>query len=214
MKCVLCDQRKAKRACPACAGTLCARCCGEKRVLELDCPETCLYLKAGREYESKDFGKLLQSRDPQQQEKIKRILAENQDVVAHLEYTIAQHHLSSRDLTDGDVSGAVRILLEAYRTEDKGILYERDSEDLRVETLRRELREVLEAYRNPMGKEAEGIVDSGRSRVALRNVVECLEFIEDMIALYSDGRDADSRYVDFLARMTPRKESTSSIIIP
>lgn len=214
MKCTVCEKRKAKRDCPAKNGFICPLCCGEKRALEIDCPETCGYLKAGREHESAEFGKLLRSQDPAQQEQNRRILSENQDTVAHLEYTIAQHRLSSRDLSDSDVSRAIDILLEAYRTEDKGILYERDSEDLRVESLRRELREVVEAYRNPESDEAKGIVDPSHSRLRLQNAIECLELIRTMIEIYSSKSHSGGSYVDFLARMTPRRESKSSIILP
>ena len=216
MKCTVCNKRKAKRPCPALGrdGIICPLCCGEKRVLELDCPETCEYLKAGREHESAEFSKRLRSQDPAEQEKSRRILAENQDVVAHLEYTIAQQRLSSRDLTDRDVSKAVSILLDAYRTEDKGILYERNTDDLRVEPIRMELREVLESYRNPEGKEEKGIVDPQHTRLPLKNAIECLEFLQSMIEASSKDRRSAGSYVDFLARMTPKAESDSSIIMP
>ena len=213
-KCAVCNQRKAKRPCPAKDGSICPLCCGEKRVLELSCPETCEYLKAGREHESAGFGKRLQSQEPLQQEKCKRILRENQDVVAYLEYTIAQQRLLSRDLCDDDVSKAVSILLDAYRTEDKGILYEKSSDDLRVEPLRMELREVIEAYRNPESEEEKGIVDPKRARLPLRNAIECLEFLQSMIEASSEDSRSSSSYVDFLARMTPRRETGSSIIMP
>ncbi len=214
MKCVLCDNRKAKRACPAKGQPICPLCCGEKRVLELDCPETCAFLKAGRERDSEEYAKLMRSQDPLLQEKHRRILSENQDVMAHLEYTIAQYRLVSRDLTDRDLRGAVDILLEAYRLEDKGILYEQEAGDLRVEPLRRELREVLESYRNPGGEGAKGTVDPRYTRLHLQSAIECLELLQAMIVLYSGNHHSGSSYVDFLARMIPRKESASSIIVP
>ena len=214
MKCAVCDKRKAKRPCPAKDSSICPLCCGEKRVLEIDCPETCEYLKAGRERESAEFGRRLRSQDPVQQEKSRRILTENQDIVAHLEYVIAQQRLITRNLKDEDVSKAVNILLDDYRTEDKGILYERNTENLRVEPIRMELREVLENYRNPEGKEEKGIVDPERTRLPLQNAIECLEFLQSMIEAYSNDRGSESAYVDFLARMTPKRETGSSIIVP
>ena len=214
MKCAVCNQRKAKRPCPAKGSSICSLCCGEKRVLELNCPETCEYLKAGREHESAEFSRRLRSQDPARQEKSRRILTENQDAVAHLEYTIAQQRLLSRDLSDDDVAQAVHMLLDAYRTEDKGILYERNSDDLRVEPIRMELREVLESYRNPEGKEEKGIVDPKRTRLPLKNAIECLEFLQSMIEAFSKDRRSASSYVDFLARMTPKAESGTSIIMP
>ena len=52
MKCLLCESRKGKRFCPAKAGQICPVCCGTKREVEIDCPSDCVYLHAGREYES------------------------------------------------------------------------------------------------------------------------------------------------------------------
>jgi hypothetical protein len=212
MKCAVCDKRKAKRPCPAKNSSICPLCCGEKRVLELDCPETCRYLREGREHESAEFGRRLRSLDPVRQEKSRRVLSENQDVVAHLEYTIAQQRLQSRHLEDADVSKAVDILLEAYRTEDKGILYERNCDDLRAEPIRMELRKILESYRNP--EEDGGIADPQRTRLPLRNAIECLEFLQFMIEVYSDDAGSSGGYVNFLARMTPKRETGSSIIMP
>ncbi len=221
MKCTVCGKRKGKRPCPAVSresavkdSLICPPCCGEKRVLELNCPETCEYLKAGREHESSEFSRRLRTQDSVRQEKNRRILTDNQDVVAHLEYSIAQQRLVSRSLTDEDVSRAVNILLEAYRTEDKGILYEKNSDDLRVEPVRMELRGILEAYRNPQGEEENGIVNPNRTRLPLRSAIECLEFLQSMIDAYSKDSRSPGSYVEFLARMTPRKEAPSSIILP
>ncbi|MBN2242394.1 MAG: hypothetical protein JW793_06865 [Acidobacteria bacterium] len=214
MKCAVCNERKAKRPCPAANSSICPLCCGQKRVLELDCPETCQYLQSGREHESAEFGRRLRSLDPKQQEKSRRILAENKDVVAHLEYAIAQQRLQSRNLKDADVSKAVGILLANYRTEDKGILYERNCDDLRAEPVRMELREILEAYRNPEDKGERGIVDPGSTRLPLRNAIECLEFLGFMIAACSKDSASSGSYVDFLARMTPKRDAGSSIIMP
>jgi hypothetical protein len=134
--------------------------------------------------------------------------------VAHLEYAVAQNRLTTRNLTDEVVSRAVKTLLDAYRTEDKGILYEKSSDDLRVEPVRMELREILEGYRNPEGEEEKGVVDPKRSRLKLQDAIGCLEFVQSMIESYAKDRRSGGSYVDFLARMTPRKETGSSIIMP
>jgi hypothetical protein len=214
MKCVLCEQKKGKRFCPAKGVMICASCCGEKRILEIACPESCEYLKTGREREIEDYQKRLQRMDPTNQEKYRRVLSEHQDAIAHLEYAISRERILSRDLKDKDVAQSVDVLLDTYRTEDKGVLYERTSEDLRIESLRRELRKIVESYRNPEGTETKGIVDPQKTRLPLRGVIECLEFIRVLVALYMEDRSSISGYVDFLARVTPREEARSSIILP
>ena len=48
-KCAWCSARKGKRVCPA-IGSICAPCCGQHRLREIPCPETCFYLRrAGKE---------------------------------------------------------------------------------------------------------------------------------------------------------------------
>ena len=214
MKCILCEQRKAKRSCPAKNTIICAQCCGEKRVLEIDCPESCGYLKAGREREAEDYQKHIQNMGHTDQERHRKVVFNHRNVIAHLEYAISRQRILSRDLSDKDVVQAVESLLETYRTEDTGLLYERTEENLRIESLRRELREIVESYRNPEGEEGEGIVNPSNTRLQLGAAISCLEFIRSLASSYLKDRDSGSGYVDFLARIVPRKEAQKSIIVP
>jgi hypothetical protein len=213
MKCGLCDLRKAKRQCPAKKGLICAQCCGEKRVLEIDCPEDCNYLIAGRKKEVEDYVRRVRSMDPRARERNGRIFEAHQDVLAQIEYVIAQERISSHDLVDKDVERALDVLLETYRTEENGVLYEKASDDLRVEPLRRELRHVIESLRNPEGSEMKGIVDPKSSRLQLNVAIECLECIRSLVLSYQSDRNSSSGYVNFLARVLPRKEMRSSIFL-
>jgi hypothetical protein len=214
MKCVLCNQKKAKRFCPAKNDQICASCCGEKRVLEIDCPESCEYLKMGREREAEDYGRRLRSLNSTAQERVRKVLMERQDVVAHLEYVLSQQRRQSRYLTDKEVKQALDILLENYTTEDKGVLYERKSDDLQVESMRRGMRDIIESYRNPEGAENRGIVDAKSTRLQLGEAIGCLEFMQSMVSSYMDEKYSSTGYVDFLLRITPREENRSSIIAP
>ena len=212
MKCILCEQRKGKRACPAKDALICAQCCGEKRILEIDCPENCEYLKAGREREAENYRKRIQSMNPMAMERHRKILTDHRDVIAHLEYAISRQRILSRNLGDEDLVRALDSLLETYKTEDKGLLYERTEDDLQIESLRRELREIVESYRNPEGKEGNGVVDPKNTRLQLSAAIDCLEVLRDLAAAYLESRS--SGYVDFLARIIPREETQRSIILP
>jgi hypothetical protein len=214
MKCVLCEQRKGRRSCPAKSALICGQCCGEKRVLEIDCPESCEYLKAGREWEAEDYRRRIQSLDPAIQQRNWRVLEDYRQVIAYLEYALARQRLLDRDLTDEDVVQAVDILIGTYNTEDRGILYEKTADNLRVESLRRELREIIESHRNPEGDRAKGIVDPKETRLQLGAAIECLEFIHFLATLYMNDREPGPGYVGFLARMLPRGEIRSSLILP
>jgi hypothetical protein len=213
MKCGSCDQRKGKRLCPAKNSLLCAQCCGEKRMVEIDCPESCRHLKAGREKEVQDYAKRIRTLDPHAQERNRRVLQDHQEVIGRLEYALARERILSHDLSDGDVAQAVDILLETYRTENNGILYEKTSDDLRVETLRRELRSIIESLRHPEGSEGKGIVDPQSTRLTLGAAIDCLEFIRSILAVYLTDKQSSSGYVNFLARIMPRNNPAGSLIV-
>lgn len=213
MKCVLCDQKKGKRFCPAKNGLICPQCCGEKRVLELDCPENCEYLKAGRDHEVDDYGRRLRAMDPDIAGVLREALGAHQDVVARLEYVLARERLSDRNLTDNDVIAAVDVLLETYQTELNGVLYEKTADDLRVEGLRRALRESIEKLRNEE-PENRGVIDVQSTRLSLSGAVTCLKFVKNMAASFLKDRESLSGYVDFLARLAPREERRNSILMP
>src|SRR5271170_6024691 len=50
LSCVICEERKEKRFCPAVHGKICPQCCGEQREVTLDCPSDCPYLQQSREH--------------------------------------------------------------------------------------------------------------------------------------------------------------------
>jgi hypothetical protein len=214
MKCILCNQKKAKRFCPAKNDKICAPCCGEKRVLEINCPESCEYLKIGREREASDYGKRLRSLNSTAQDRVRKVLMERQDVVAHLEYALSQQRRRSRHLTDKEVKQALDILLENYTTEDKGVLYEKTSDDLQVESMRREMRGIIESYRNPEGDQNRGLVDPKSTRLQLSEAIGCLEFMRSIVSAYMAEKHSSAGYVDFLLRVTPSEESRGSILAP
>ena len=211
MRCTLCNQRKGKRYCPAKSAMICAQCCGEKRILEIDCPETCQYLRIGRSHEASQEGaRHLWRADPVKQGKYDRVLSELGEVVSRLQFVLAEERWGSRDLTDKDVAEALSLLLETYRTEDKGVLYEHVSNNLKVDMLRRHLRELVEFLRNPQ--------EMTEQRLLLRDAIDALELIHDWVTSHMKDRLASMSFIDFLARNIPRpsqrKDSGSSIIIP
>jgi hypothetical protein len=213
MKCVVCEQKKGKRNCPAKNALICASCCGEKRVLEIACPEACDYLIAGRKHEAEEYAKLLRSLDPKSQERNRQVFHDHINVLGRLEYSFAQARFLSRDLMDKDAVQAVDLLLDKYRTEEKGLFYEKTSDDLRVESLRRELREVMDSFRNPQREEDPAVISPQDNRLPLSAAIECLECIRSLIGAFQAEGRSNSAYVDFLARFYPREEKRNSIIL-
>ena len=211
MKCILCNQRKGKRHCPAKNALICAQCCGEKRILEIDCPESCQYLQVGRSHEVRlESARHLRTSDPVKQRMRVRVLSRFEPVVGHLEYVLAEERRASRDLTDSEVAEALGLLLQTYRTEEKGIFYEHTSNNLRVDMLRRRLGEIMKTYRDPPKQQ--------QQRLKLEDALDCLEFIRGLVASHIQERHSATSYVDFLARTMPRGGELDapgpSLIIP
>lgn len=221
MKCILCNQRKAKRFCPAKGDMICPQCCGGKRVLEIDCPESCQYLRDGRAHEVEAQARYYSSSDPAKQMKNQRTLSQFDNFISSLEFVLAEERRSSRDFKDQDAADALDLVLENLRTEEKGILYERTSNDIRIDIVRRRLAEQVQSARFPrQQKQGTDLVvpEPGAEALRLRDAIECLETIRDVVQNHMDEGPTAPSYVDFLARLLPsrgRIERTgSSLIIP
>jgi hypothetical protein len=199
---------------------ICAQCCGEKRVLEIRCPDDCQYLKTGRSHEVRQENlRHLRSSDPVQSLKYRRVFAELGDVLAALEYVIAEQRLTSKELSDKDVHQALELVLETLRTEDRGILYEQTSNDLRVEMVRKALAAVVATHRRPVENQSAvtGLSPGAPAAVKLKDAIDALEVLHGIVSSHMSG-SASMSYVDFLARQLPARKSLkdvgSSIIIP
>jgi hypothetical protein len=211
MKCVLCRQRKGRRSCPAKGEVICPQCCGAKRMLEIDCPESCEYLKSGRSHEASLAGaRHYRASQPLEQEKNARVLANFEPVILQLQYQIAVERRAVRDLKDADVAEALDCLLKTLRTEERGIIYETTSGNLRAESLRRQFSMTIESFRYP--KESDAV------RVLLADAIACLEVLRAMVASHLTAGPSSLSFVDFLARHLPRnamiEPPAPSIIIP
>jgi tRNA-dihydrouridine synthase len=137
------------------------------------------------------------------------VASQFQGVIAHLEYVLAKERHLSRDLTDDAVAEALDLLLKTYRTEEKGIIYESVSNNLRVDLVRRHLKEVMDSYRKPS--------ESREEFLQLQDVMDCLSLVRDLVASHLESPTTSS-YVDFLARSIPRSSELEtpgpSLIVP
>jgi len=218
MKCIVCGQRKGKRSCPAENALICTQCCGEKRVLEIDCPESCVYLAEGRAHEgSQERLRQIRGKSQSYLAKYERVTLQFKEFLSYMEYNFGDERRASRDLKDRDVAEALDQVLKTLRTEEKGVLYEQTSGDLRVESLRRRIRDVVEAQRHPQRQRDGFLIAQPPEPMKLGDVIECLQFLRDVVEEHLKDRSSLS-YIDLLYRLLPRRgaveDSTPSIIIP
>jgi hypothetical protein len=143
--CPLCRARKGKRLCPARGELICAACCGAKRLIEIDCPESCAYLSGqhaghweGRETERK--------RDLRRVAPFVESLGEPQAQLFFLALVGLTGLRAQRPaLDDALLLDAVRSLHRTVETRRKGLLYEHPTEDARAAAVAAELRGLFEA---------------------------------------------------------------------
>jgi hypothetical protein len=145
MTCHLCGSRKAKRACPAVGAEICPVCCGTKRLVELACPHTCVYLEHAQRHPAAVVKR-------QQEADLAALVGPLGSVSEFqlqlffvLQATVVRHKPEGfRRLTDDDVAQAAGALAATLETAERGVLYEHQAESMGAEALRRELKAVIE----------------------------------------------------------------------
>jgi hypothetical protein len=153
MACPVCNQRKARRECPALAQTICTVCCATKRLVEITCPSDCPHLAAAREHpaavvrrqQERDVAMLL----PTIQE-----LTERQHQLFFLFHTAIARHTPDgfARLNDDDVADAAGALAATFETAARGVIYEHAPESMVAGGLARDLRTMLDEMRKQGAK--------------------------------------------------------------
>jgi len=145
MLCPVCQQRKAKRACPALGKQICAVCCGTKRIVEIHCPQDCGYLSASRSHPPAVI---------QRQRELDRAmllpllqgLSERQAQLFLMLGAVTSRHQSDglHKLVDDDIAQATGALASTLETAAKGIVYEHQPASLIASRLLAELKAVID----------------------------------------------------------------------
>lgn len=125
MTCPLCGLRKARRHCPALGKAICSGCCGTKRLLEIRCPPTCVYLALAKEHPSASA--LRQRRDD-----TSRLLHATRDLserqsrafLALVRFLGAYRAPELQPIADEDLAQAAGALASTLETAARGVIYE------------------------------------------------------------------------------------------
>jgi hypothetical protein len=143
MTCPLCRRRKAKRTCPGVGQQICTVCCGTKRLVEIACPPTCIYLTTGQRHPA------AMVKRQQEQDLTVLLTALGRLSEPQLQIFFVLHAFISRftpnglPLVDADVADAVAALATSFETASRGVLYEGQASSPAGEALRRELKTYL-----------------------------------------------------------------------
>lgn len=148
MACPLCGSRKPRRACPALGQTICAVCCGTKRLTEIACPADCGYLATAREHPAAVVRR--------QQERDLAVLlptlqgfTERQHQLFFLFHGVIARHRPEgfARLVDADVGEAAGAMAATLETAARGVIFEHSVQSLPAQRLVGEMKAFLAAMR-------------------------------------------------------------------
>jgi hypothetical protein len=210
MICPLCGRKKARRDCPALGKTICGVCCGTKRLVEINCPDTCPHLSAAR---SNPAAVVRRQQDADVARLLPTIsaLTERQYQLFFLFHSvIARHHPEGFSrLVDADVAEAAASLAATLETAAKGVIYDHGAQSVVAQRLAGELKALLHQIKN----EGTTVYD--------REAAITLRAIELGARTLGDG--ADNGYLTLIGRLLQinraagaqaREAPASSIILP
>ncbi len=145
MRCPLCQSRSARRACPGVRQDICPVCCGSKRLTEINCPETCVYLTNARAHPAATVRRQ-QDRDLAAILPALRVLSEPQQRLFMLCLTLVDRFRGEGldTLQDSDVAAASAALASTYETAAKGVIYEHPAESRLAGRLAGDMRTVFD----------------------------------------------------------------------
>ena len=148
MACPVCDQRKARRACPALSQTICTVCCATKRLVEINCPEDCAHLSAAREHPAA-IVKRQQERDVAILLPTIQHFTERHHQLFFLFQGVISRHVPEgfARLNDEDVADAAGTAAATLETAARGVIYEHSAQSPIAQRLARELAGLLEEMR-------------------------------------------------------------------
>lgn len=153
MACPQCSQRKGRRSCPALGQTICAVCCGTKRLVEINCPPDCVHLATAREHPAAVV-KRQQERDVATLLPTLRDLTERQHQLFFLFHSVIARHSPEgfTRLNDDDVADAAAALASTLETAARGVIYEHTAQSPIAQRLANDMKAMLEEIRQKGGK--------------------------------------------------------------
>jgi len=166
MVCPSCGLRKGRRECPALGQRICTICCGTKRLVEIECPDSCTHLVAAREHpaavvkrqQERDVTSLLPS--------ISHLTERQHQLFFLFQAVIARHRPEGFGrLIDDDVAQATAAVAATIETAARGVVYEHTPDSLTAKGLAREMVSMLAEMRAQGTK-----VYDGEVAIALRAI--------------------------------------------
>lgn len=216
MKCSLCATRPARRRCPALHQEICPACCGTKRLVEIQCPDECVYLASARRHPAAAV---------QRQHELDVALlvpamagfTDRQSRLFFMFQSIVLRHPADalRPLLDADIVEAASATAARLETAARGIIYAQSPPTLNAQELAARLGGAFD--------EIAGQVQGPRTPLE-RDAAKALRGIEDAARRVGPiTGDTRTGFLRLLRRVlgaphagpdSPRQDPGSTIILP
>jgi hypothetical protein len=222
--CVICEERREKRFCPAVHGKICPQCCGEQREVTLDCPSDCPYLQQSREHAKTQSGPIPEHDREALFPEIEipeQFLYQREELIIGLSFALlksadaghtsadrsmADRSIADRAMTDQDLIAAISTLARSYHTmANSRLIYEPQIVNLAhkaaYQNVAREVDTMVKQFREA---EQQHI---GHTRLRDSEVLMALVFLLRLGLARTSGRPKSRAFVDFLRAQFPRKQT-------
>ncbi len=202
MACPICQQRKAKRACPAKGEPICSLCCGREREESISCPFDCSYLQDAR---VREMGALEPEEAAHPDVRIERqFLDEHEKLVEAVARAALLGSLDTPGALDRDLRDALDAQTRTHKTLAGGIYYETRPDSAFARSISEAIKAGVEAFRE---EETETL---GMSRMRDGDVVKALVFLLRMAQDRDNGRAKGRSFLHLLARQFDMEKEAPS----
>ncbi len=168
MQCPLCHQRPARRACPAVGLEICPVCCGTKRLVEIDCPNSCGYLAAAQSHPAAVVRRQQQHDLAFLTALLKGLTTGQREIAWAVVGFVARFNADPLlRLADEDVADMASSLSATLDTAARGVIYEHRPRSLMAQRLATDVRVFLD-----QGREQAGSAFDRDSATALARIAE------------------------------------------
>lgn len=206
--CKICGKRRARRACPAVQGDICAICCGTEREVSLSCPLECEWLQeAHRREKAVPSGNELSNPDIDVTEEFIR---SHEELLLFSIYSLFQAALRAPNAVDADVIAALEALIQTHRTLESGLVYETRAENRIAAAVQQSFAASLADYQKTRTEREH--LSSYRNA----EILGVLVFLHRFALQNQNGRPRGRMYLDLLRQMVPEtgvEERAPSIIL-
>jgi len=126
-------------------GMICTQCCGSKRSIEIKCPDDCVYFgqAMGKKWFDLFHPAWNSIKDEQERNALFNSVNTCFPLVIFLQKGLLGIALELADPKNEFMVEALRMLESGYRAEGKGIIYEPSSTNLTIQTINREMKELI-----------------------------------------------------------------------